>query len=417
MTLLDICRGLTLWKSLRKLASFVLSLLVAACAVTSLACNRQMEDPGGADDPEVAQLGDDTFMSGNELRLEREVRGDAVLAGERITVAAPVRGDGVFAGGELELSGPFEQDVYAAGGQVHVTGNVAGSGRFAGGRVTFGPDSSARGGVSIAAGRAELTGDFGGYLQVIAGSARLDGHVAGDVLVSGGQLEIGPSAVIDGGLVVRGPREADIAPGAVIRGEVQHVSADAPGAWGWMAFLLFALVAVVGLALVAGLIGSLWPGFTRSVEEVVLERPGAALLAGLGVLIGAPIAMLLLAFSLVGLPLALLALPVYLMLFPLGYLAAAGSIADWLLQRVHPRASGLWLKRLLTLMLLLLGFTLIGFIPVVGVLSVSVLTLIGMGALVMAAVEAHRGRRERAAAPAPRPGGWKPSEEAAPTSA
>jgi hypothetical protein len=375
-------------------------MIVAACVVTLLACGTRGGSSAAADEPEVKVLGDDTFMAGRELHLDREAPGDAVLAGGTIEVVAPVAGDGVFAGRQLELAGPFRQDVYAAGGRIRVTGDIAGSSRLAGGDVILAPESHVGGGLSIAAGRAQIDGDVGGYLQVMAGSTRLGGHVSGDVQVNG-ELELAPSAVIDGSLLVRSAEPAAIAPGAVVRGELRHIPAQDTGRGRWVAAAVFSLIAAVGLALAAGVLWSVWPAFTRSVEAVVRQRPSAALIAGVGVLFGAPILIVMLFFSLIGIPLALLASLLYLMSLPLGYLAASAGIADALLERARRGASAPWLKRVLTLMLVLLGLSLIGFIPIVGGLALLVLTLIGMGALVPASIAAHRGRRAGAAAPAP----------------
>jgi hypothetical protein len=367
-----------------------------ACLAVAPAASAQEE-------PATAHLGQDTFMSGSDVRLEDEVLGDAVLVGGSIDVMATVHGDGAIAGHELDLRGPFRSDLYAAGGHVRLDGEVAGNARLVGGDVTLGPQTAIAGGVSIAAGRAEVAGSIGGYLQVGASSTRVSGHVAGDLDVSGDELELAPSAEIDGRLIFRGPQPASIAPGARVRGEVLYVpSGDDAGPWQQLFGAgLFALLATLGLGAVGMVSSALWPRFTHSAIEIVRNRSGAALLAGLGLALGGPLALALLSLSMVGVPLALFIACAYLVSFPLGYVVAAASIGERLLERARPLQSGSS-RRALTLLAALCALGLFAWVPVIGLPAIAAVTLIGMGALVLAAA----GRIRR------RPGAEPPTSEA-----
>jgi MYXO-CTERM domain-containing protein len=376
-------------------------------AVGFVACLALAPTARAQEEPAVAQLGQDRFMSGSDVRLEDEVFGDALLVGGSIDVMAIVHGDGAIAGHELDLRGPFRSDLYAAGGHVRLDGEVAGNARLVGGDVTLGPQAAIAGGVSIAAGRVDVAGSIGRYLQVGASSTRVSGHVAGDLDVSGGELELAPSAEIDGRLIFRGPQPANVAPGARVRGDVLHVpSGDEAGPWQQLFGAgLFALLATVGLGAVGLVSSALWPRFTDSAVTTVRSRSGAALLAGLALALGGPLAVALLSLSMVGIPLALFVACAYLVSFPLGYVVAAASIGERLHERAWPLRSSAG-RRALTLLAALFALGLLALVPVIGPPSIVAVTLIGMGALVLAAAGAIRRRHH-----AEQPTGETPSAE------
>jgi hypothetical protein len=124
------------------------------------------------------------------------------------------------------------------------------------------------------------------------------------------------------------------------------------------------------------------PTFTRSSSELVLARPGHALLVGTAVLLGGPLAILLLFLSVIGVPLGLLFLYVYLALLPLGYLVSAMALTEWVLTRwpfiTRPR---LW-RRALFLISVLLLIRLAMLMPIIGKLVPFVLSWLGAGSLI-----------------------------------
>lgn len=356
-------------------------------------------------------------MAGSEVRLSEPTRGDAVLAGGQVQVNAPVEGDGVVAGGTLELSGPFGDDLYAAGGQVRLLGKVEGNGRLAGGEVTLSPESAIGGGVSIGAGRAEIAGSIGRYLHVAAGSTRVSGRVMGDVDVTGGELQLEDGAVVEGTVTFRGPEPARVAPGARVLGEVRHVPGGETAGDSWIGAAMFGLIAWIGTAIVAAVLWALSPGFTRAVAENAARRTGTALLAGIALAGGGPIVILMLFASIIGIPLALLAVYAYLVLYPLGYLAGVVSVTEWLLERMRPGRAHAWRERLPLLLAVLFGAFLLAAVPVLGWLCILTLTLIGMGAIALAATGRRRGIKEtQPVRTPPTAGEWTPADERAPAS-
>jgi hypothetical protein len=349
--------------------------------------------PGHAEESEHAvitrQLGNDTFASGGNVRLTEEIFGDAIAAGGEVVVDAPVRGDALLAGGDVELDGTVDEDVYAAGGEIEVSGHVLGSARIAGGDIELGRDAVIDGAVSVAGGQVTIDGRLGQYLQSAAGSTHINGEIEGDVEVSGGELVVGPGAVINGSVTFRGPRPPEVADGATVRGGVQHIKEREHA--GIKAFAgMFALLWLVGWLIVAWLALVLWPGFARAVVDTARTRPAASFVIGLLLLVCVPALLIALAISLIGLPLAFLLLCVYLLLLPLGYLAAAAAIGEWLLPRIRRGGAITTRHRVFMLLGVLVVLFVITRVPYLGGLVFLVVLLAGMGSLVLAAFARHR---------------------------
>jgi hypothetical protein len=317
--------------------------------------------------------------------LRSAVGGDALAAGGRVSLQSSVAGDAVVAGGELQLDGEVGQDLYAAGGQIRVNGRVSGGARLAGGDVWVQSDARIDEGLSAAGGRVAVDGTVNGYAQVAGGSIRIDGYVAGDVEAAGGELSVGPTAVIDGTLTFRGPRPATVAPGAKLSGGVVNVTQEWDEWWKAPVLLgVIALVWLVGWAVVGVLLLLLLPGPTRRVTSTVLRRPGGSALTGLIALVLVPVVLTVLALTLIGIPLALLGLLLYLALLPLGYLAGVAAIGDWALARwADPQSRERAGRRVVAFLLTLLIVGILIQIPLLGWLGGMLIWVAGIGALLL----------------------------------
>jgi hypothetical protein len=343
------------------------------------------------------KLGNDVYATGGNVQLAEEIYGDAIAAGGEVTIDSTVRGDALLAGGEVEVKGNTDEDVYAAGGEVEIAGHIAGSARIAGGEIEFDRDARVDGAVSLAGGQVTVAGHLGQYLQIAAGRALIDAQVDGDVEASGGELSVGPGAIINGSLTFRGPKPPQVAEGAVVRGGVRHIEEREHA--GLKAFVgIFALFWLAGWLIVGWIVLAVWPGFARSVSETATHRAWAALVTGFVVLFGVPIAIVMLASSVIGIPLALLLLCAYLLLLPLGYLAAAIAIGDWLLPRIRRGAEIATRHRILALLGVLFVLFVLSRVPFLGGLVSCLVLLAGMGSLVLAAFARYRGTGAAAAA-------------------
>ena len=337
-------------------------------------------------------LGDDLFMAGSDVRIAEGSRGDAILAGGWISTGGAVHGDEVATGGQLHLSADVDGGVYAAGGRVHLDGRVGRNARIAGGHVDLGPKAEVQGGLTIGGGEVTVNGRVGKYLQIGAGSTHIDAHVGGNVDVASGELSIGPDAVIDGVLTYYGPQPASIDSAAQLRGGTHYVErkhwnrAGHRRAFGTRAWIWLAGWIIAGTILLV-----LWPGSAHAVSEVARRQPWIVLLLGFAVLVCVPVALLFLIITIIGIPLALMLLFLYLLLLPLGYLASAAAIGEWLMSRMQRGAQIVTRQRVLMLIGVLIGLFVLTRIPVLGGILRFLLIIGGIGSLVMAGAQRHRG--------------------------
>lgn len=342
-------------------------------------------------DTHGADSGGDRFIAGGTVSVGEPVKGDLFVTGGSIDVEATVGGDVVLAGGRARLSGDIGQTVYATGGQLTLAGKLGRNLRAAGGRIELAPTSEVEGNVTAAGGQVLLRGRIGGHVKVGGGKVLIDGPIGGDVMVGAGELELGPNARIAGKLRWRGSDQFRQDPQAEVLGGIERLelptpsraadetpteSSETPAAtvragagWFWTA----------GLLLLAVLLRAALPRFFGGASERLRERPALGLLAGFVLLVATPVAALVLLFTLIGAPVALLLVAVYLALLPVGYASAGIALGHWVLARWRP-AAGRGTQALAVALAMLL-VSLAGRMPYLGGWIAFIALLMGLGAL------------------------------------
>jgi hypothetical protein len=336
-----------------------------------------------ADEGAPRRFGDDIYLSGRDVALREAVPGDAVLAGGRVAVLERVGANALVAGGSVSIDASVGQDLYAAGGEVRVAGPVGDSARLAGGRVTVARDADIGGALTAAGARVVLDGHVRRYALVSAGRTEVNGRIDGDLRVVGGELVLGPNAVVQGRLDYRGAESLRRAPGAQVRGGIAEAAMHAQH--GVPRGVLVAWV--IGWIIAAALLLALAPRASRRVTQVLRARPIAAPLLGMALLVGLPLLELLLVVTLVGLPLGVLVAAAWLALATLGCLAAAAALGDAVVERRAPARTG---PRALAAALALLVLFALARLPYVGWLVWPLALLFGAGAIALAAFGARR---------------------------
>ena len=326
-----------------------------------------------------------------------EVEDDLYLAGAQVDLYATVNGDVVVAGGQLNLEGDINADLLAAGGTVTVRSVVADDARLAGGDLRIlgkiGDDLVAAGGrihlghIGRVAGRAWLSG----------GEIRIDGHVVEELRASGGRVVIAgkvdgnvelwaehvvveETAEINGYLHYKSSREAVIASGVRIDGEVVHTPVDVD-IKPVIAVTVFAFLLILfSTILTAVVLYLLFPDFFLRTAQRLHREPWPSLGIGLAVFAGTPVLMLILFSTFVGIWLALLLLVAYLVTLLTGYFIGAMSVADLALNKFGKTEVSHAL-RALALVLALLVLAVVNMVPLLGTLVVFMVLLAGIGAL------------------------------------
>ncbi|MFQ5663036.1 MAG: hypothetical protein ACE5HL_04320 [Terriglobia bacterium] len=264
-----------------------------------------------------AEPSDDRVQVGQDIVVEAdEVVTDAVCIGCSIRVRGRVSADAVAIGGSIKIGGSVGADAVAIGGGVEINGSVGTDAVAVGGDVRLGPEA----------------------------------RVGGDVLAAGGEVK-------------RDPR-------ARIGGEVVSGRAAAAGLGSLLVFFLL-ICAAINLVLVLLAYGIAGAQRVETVAGTVRARAGLALLAGVGVLVGAVILFIISAF--LGPATFILALLVSLALFITLVLGYSG-LSWWLWRSLSPRSG--------PLAAVLLGavvITILQLIPFAGFLIFLVFALLALG--------------------------------------
>ncbi|SFR43686.1 bactofilin family protein [Halogeometricum limi] len=288
--------------------------------------------------------------------------------------------------GSVVVAGTVEGDLQAVAGTVVLTdtGRVTGSVEAAAGTVTI--DGAVGGSVGVASGVLAVgeTATVGGDLEAGAGDVRLAGTVDGDVTVGAETFVVAGTAVV-GGAVTYDAETFTLADDASVAGPVTRdtsltvgtpvVGSDFDG------FVLPpGVVAAYGLFVNAVLGAALLlvaPRFAARVTTV--GTTGAVRSGGVGllVLVGVPVALVLLLLTVVGIPISLAGLLAFALVLWVTSVYGALVLGTWLL------SLGDYENRWAALLVGLFLVSLVGFVPLGGVVQFVVL-LVGLGAFALA---------------------------------
>lgn len=335
--------------------------------------------------------------SGN-ITVTGDVIGDLTAAGGGVLVTGKVAQDVLAAGGSVDLFGDVGSDIRAAGGRVNINGTVSGDVLAAGGMVQILSGAIVKGDVLVAGGSVVINGTVNGSVRAGGGSVVINGTVLHNVDVKAGKtFEVGSSAVINGDVTYRSPKELKIAEGALIRGKtlfapltrMDKLTIGGPAGLALkkigfligLAFLL-KLLAVFALALVLVLP---YRKLTEAVSHKFVTRFWHSLWLGLVNLIVVPVAAVILIASVIGLlPGVLLGL-LYAALLLTAHVYAGIFLGGWLSKKLnHSKALHVTVKSALVGVVAL---DLIGFIPFAGWLVKGVFFLAALGSLATLAYE------------------------------
>jgi len=237
-------------------------------------------------------------------------------------------------------------------------------------------------GVLVVSGDAIVSGSVGGSVVVVDGNARISGTVANDVVAIGGRAIIEDGAVVRGD--VRSSKEARVASGAKVRGEIKDI--DVTGMFTALGFSLLAffwLAVTISTAILGAVLLALFGRAFDTAAATARTAPGKSIGWGLLVSVGLPVIAVAGVFSIVGFPIGVGTAGALGVIGALGYLTSALWLGRLMIKA--PRNifgaffAGWGILRVLAL------------IPGLGVLVWTVASIFGVGALAVAAWRASRG--------------------------
>lgn len=394
-------------------------------------------------------IDDDVYLFGNTVIIDGTVKGDAIAMAQRVIVNGTVEGNLEAAAASVTVNGRVGRNVRAVGYAVNLGPQArVGKDTLVGGwSLITAPGSVIQGDVMAGTYQARLEGEIGQDYDGSHTALDLNGSVGGNVSVeispdSSSQtvnpamfipgmqatsvprvapgFRVGDNAQIHGSLSYTSPVAAAISSSAQISGPVQqttNVAAEqarqaaaeqaaykaSPQARLLDFLRRWATLLIVGLLLV----WLAWP-LMSSAAVIMTERLAASVGWGVAALVGTPFVLLLLILVAVilGITFGLMTLSGLSVASVVGALLASGGLlfafltaVAWvskvvvgialgraIFARTSPAGTGSrWWPMLLGVSLLAFGLWALSFIPYLGSLADLVITVLGLGALVVAA--------------------------------
>jgi hypothetical protein len=242
------------------------------------------------------------------------------------------------------------------------------------------PGSEIASDVVVGSQEANLLGKVDGGLLAFAGRVNVNGDIGRNILAAVGEMNLNSPARVGGGLTVSVHHRDDvrIAQGVTIAGPTQIRLKSHVSRYSRPSFYIWHAIGLVGAFFVGWIAMYLFPGFFLATSRAV-GAGWRSFLLGFGILVGTPVAVVLLCITLIGLPLALIAFALYLIALYLAVVFVGGFIAFLIFKSAQPRTG----QALLGYFIGLLILTVLFHLPLgIGVIVEFLAFCLGLGALI-----------------------------------
>jgi len=321
---------------------------------------------------------DDTLLaSGKTVRVEGIVNGDLLAFCGTLEVRGTVKGDLVSFAKRTVVSGSVEGHIYNFSQSLDLDGQL--------GHSLYGWVQSLRvdnrghvgDGVVVGAGDVSLEGEVKRSVTIFAGNADVSGSIGRELSMAGGSLTLTNTARVGGNLTARVHQLTDvhIAEGANIAGKRDVQVRVTESKFARPKFYFYQAVWLASATLIGWLVLILFPGFFQACTQAV-GSGWRSLGLGFAVLLGVPVALIVIAITLVGIPLSLMLLMAYLTAIYLAKIWVGAFLGRKLLRPAGSTKHD-WILSLLVGLLIL---TIVGFIPYIGGLIRFAMVCLGLGA-------------------------------------
>ncbi len=329
------------------------------------------------------------FISGNNLTVNANVEGDVFAAGSSITINGSVNGDVIAAANTISINGPVSGDIRIAGNTIDIGSTVGGSITAAANTISLREPANVYRDVMLFGNTVTMRGTIKGQAMGSGNQIFLQGPINGNVQIWDVQnLNIGPTAVVNGSLTYRSANAAQIDPAAKISSINQlppvarpERNVDIPQgiAHG------IAWTAVI-ISIIAGFIiwGAFYLIFPRLLPRASQANYGPFLPKlgwGFLTLLVVPLAVFVLLITVVGIPLAFILLFMYILVLCLAKVLVSDYIVRLLAERNNWEGKGTIIGAfVITLLILAVAAK----IPMVGFFISLIIASIALGLVITA---------------------------------
>lgn len=360
----------------------VASLLIAASIIPAVALAASFRVGQQPNVPASEKITGDLYIAGGNVSSHGPVTGDLVIGGGNILVDSAVSQDLIVGGGSVTILSAVADDLRVGGGNIVISGSVKGDVVAAGGQTQI-SGVGIGGDVLWAGGVLRVEAPVTGNLTLRGGDVTIQSTVHGNVDFRGEKLTLGKNAVIDGNLTYRSPKEATMEEGAVVKGSTNYepqksIQGDKKGIATIISVALFGkFLSILACALVIGL---LFRRYSAELLTIATSQPLTEMGRGVVVLIMLPIVSIILLVTLLGIPFGILGLlgfvAVLIFVSIVAPIILGSLVHKWVFKPMDYEVT--WKTILLGVVL----YTILGFIPILGWLCILLLTLLTVGSMV-----------------------------------
>ena len=346
----------------------------------------------------------DLYAATQTIHIAGIQNGDVIGWAQNISVPGEVTGD-LFVGGQgIQIQGRVGDSARVFGNSLVVQGEIDGDLLVFAQTVTIGPDAVVTGDVAGLAQILNVEGTIGGKLKTAGQTVNLRGEVAGDVEATVGEfrlfgtigsnanitcdtLKVEPGSTIEGNLTyaARQPLE-DLEGMNVVAGSIEfeekvdeeETDEDSGLSLRWLLWRLVFLgwSFIVGAVLIA-VFRKQVPAMEAAIERETLASFGV----GFVLAIPLPVAALIVCILVVTIPLSMITLA----LWGIGWFAAHLAVSVWIGRRILSLAGSGDPSPYLGLLIGLVIYKLVLWIPVLGFVVYFLTVFLGLGALLLGA--------------------------------
>lgn len=338
------------------------------------------------------------YSAGNMINVDANVEKGIHVAGNVITVNGDV-GESIYSGaGTFVLKGNVGSSVHVGGGNVVIEGNITDDLFIGGGNVVISDKSTIGGDIIIGGGTVDIQGSVKGNAYLAGGIITIGGQIDGSVEVKeADELRIEDGAIIGGNLEYFVHKEVNISDGAVVSGQItinDKMKGQKDLNKGAVLGVVFAFLSIVllikmfGLVVIGLIMVYIFKGLTERVVKEGFNNFWKSFGIGFAFLFLVPIFSVVLMITLVGIWLGIVTLMLYFV-----FLTIAASITSIIF--------GVWLAHLLfkkkdylsdwkIVIGGVLALTIVGLIPFVGWVIVTLLMLVSLGSFCRIVIAMHK---------------------------
>ncbi|SCY73978.1 bactofilin family protein [Alkaliphilus peptidifermentans] len=288
---------------------------------------------------------EDVIIEGDYIRANEYIQNRGIIIGDLITVSNEITNYGMVEGDIISLASSFKQmgnvkgDLRIAAEDIIIDGEISRNASILSNHILINDNGVIDGSVHAFANTINIKGFIGGDIRGVVGSAIISGNIKGNVLINARRIELEPGALIEGNLIYVSEEEQFIDP-QFVQGTIEHRYPSTLGILSqfenfqnrWRALSIVRKIVFLLAYLIIGSITILI--FKKPLiraAAIVEEKSWINIVIGFSILIGVPVAAIILMIMIIGIPISFILLALYGILL---YLAKI-PVEIWLGHKIY----------------------------------------------------------------------------------